>query len=336
MFTRIILILALLFGAVPVQAAGPYKGFYYGAENPAEIADLVERSLARDPSGRTLISAENCRTRGGCAAPINYLESFQTHDPHGGWTLENLAEKLRTLVIKHDVKGKYQMDRIVYGGSGSPGRTDVSGMSRTFARGEAAWVNPETGRPVLAENCANPVGQRIDIVCVYVNFEVRNPSEYAVAWERVRRQDDPCFAFRKTTALYQADTPTTVWQTVRPGCIGKPCDFGPFNRLYGYTAASQGTVELQGPGTYQFRLSPDEVLALCVKTTDSRSPSSFTAGAIWQQDYARQIDGAMHARIFYDTNDMGRAGLTLGQPKARMFWASDAAAEAAIYRSFER
>ena len=103
-----------------------YTGYFYGLDHPRELADLIEAALERDPSGRTMIDRNKCRIDGSCAAPINYLESFQQKDPHGGWTLENMAEKMRTLRTlgvpytdddiagaRDAVKGKTEMDALV-------------------------------------------------------------------------------------------------------------------------------------------------------------------------------------------------------------------------------
>lgn len=315
-----------------------YTGYIYGVKTPADLADKVAANLTRDTTGRTLIDPEQCKRQkeAGCAAPINYLESFQKHDPQAGLTsVSQLPDYMRSLTLNCNMKGVYQMDRIIYAGSGV-GKTDVSGMSRSFLSGECAWVNPETGRAALAQNCTNPVGQRIDLVCVLYNFETRSSSEFAVIWERVRRKDDPCFAFRKASRMYEPDSPKAVWQHVRPGCIGKPCDFGPFNRMYGYTTASQGQIPLAGPGVYQFRLSPDEILAICVKSGDRQLPhTSFTAGGRWRQDY-EQHSGTMQTRVFYTLREAKAAGHGFGEPKSLFLYAADKAEERQITGSFAR
>jgi hypothetical protein len=324
--------------AMAAQTKSRFTGYIYGVKSPQELADKVEKKLAQDPTGRTLIDPDQCRRsrEAGCAAPINYLESFQKHDPQAGLTsVSELPAYMRRLILDCNVKGVYQMDRIVYSG-GSLGKTDVSGMSRSFLKGECAWVNPETGRPALAQNCTNPVGQRIDIVCVLYNFESRAPAEFAVIWERIRRKDDPCFAFRKASRMYEPDSPKAVWQHVRPGCIGKPCDFGPYNRLYGYTAAAQGQIPLSGPGVYQFRLSPDEILAICMKSGDRQHPhTSFTAGGRWKQDYELH-NGTMQVRVHYTMRESKAAGFDMNEPKGLFLYAADKAEEAQIRGAFSK
>jgi len=327
----LIALAALLFGALMAPAAearGQYQGYWYGAQTPQELAGHVEEALARDSTGRTMLDAAKCRRDGSCAAPVNYLESLQAHDPHGGWTLENMASKMRSLRLDCDVDGVFQMDRIIWT-SGSLGRTDVGGMSRAFLEGECAWVNPETGRPVLAEDCANPVGQRIDLNCVYVNFEVRNPEEYSVIWARYNRPDDQCFMYRRTNALFERDTPQTVWHQVPHGCIGYPCDLSQVNGVLGRQNVAQGQIPLR-PGTYQIRLSPDELVVLCLKLRTTRGvTSSFASGVRWQQDY-QIVHGNHHARVFYESNELREANLRFSEPRGLVFWASNASDEAAM------
>lgn len=311
-------------------SASQYKGYYYGAQSPTEIAVLVERSLATDPTGRTMLDAAKCRRDGSCAAPINYVESFRAHDPRGNVTLENLGAYLRSLRIDCTVSGEYQMDRIIFR-SGTLGQTDVNGMSRAFLRNECAWVNPDTGRPVLAQNCANPVGMEVSLECVYVNIETRNPAEASVIWARYNREDDPCFAYRRVSRLYEPDSPRAVWHNVPNGCVGRPCDFTAVNRSLGRQQVAQGEIQLDSPGIYQVRLSPDELLVLCLKLTNgSVITSSFASGVRWQQDY-RLIRGEHHARVYYESDEVIADQLTLSGPKGLTFWASDRAAEAQMH-----
>lgn len=317
--------------AVPALAAAPrqsaYTGFYYDAPNPGFIAELIEASLKKDASGNSKLDAVKCKKDGSCATPNNYLVSFQAHDPHGGWTLENLAAKLRTLVKNCDLPGVYQMDRI----SRVTGRTDVNGMSRTLdaKNGECAWVNPETGLPVLAQKCANPVGIRIDLDCVYIDFEVKDRREYSVIWARYRKPTDKCFAYRKTKELFERDTPQAPWLPVKPGCLGKPCDLSADNRYLGENDVAHGQIPLDQTGAWQIRLSPEELLLLCLKYKheDGSVTSSFGNRTRWKMDY-RFVNGAWHARVYYETDELKRDGKTLNGPGGLAFYASDAETEA--------
>ena len=304
-----------------------YTGYYYGLDNPGQLADIIDQALRDDPTGRSKINEAKCLADGSCAAPLNYLESFQDKDPHGGWTLENLAEKLRTLALNCDLDGVFQMDRIIVRGPGL-GQTDLNGMTRSLEDGECAWVNPATGRPVLAGKCTNPVGERIDIVCVYVDIEVRNPREFAVVWARYEEETDPCFAYRRVSRLYEPDSPSARWQVIPDNCIGRPCDLTQVNRALGREQVADGAIPLDSPGRYQIRLSPDELLVLCLKYRNEQGQveSSFAAGFRWQQDY-QLVGREWHARGYYRSDEAVNDGHSLSGPKGLAFWAADVQAE---------
>ena len=319
--------------AAPQHHNSPYKGYWYGARNPQELADIVERALRRDPTGRSLLSAERCRQNGSCAAPINYVESMRAHDPNGNWTLGNLVEKMRSLRLDCTVRGVYQMDRIVYTG-GALGQTDVNGMSRSFHANECAWVNPDTGAPVLAQNCANPVGQRIDIDCVVIVMETRIVEERIVDWQRRRNPTDQCFATRHVTRPYESQFTGPSWNPIRPGRIGNDnCSFCEYNRTFGYRPVSEGSIRLER-GFTQVRIARNEPIDWCLKSWDRGFVrSSFTNGINWPDDYS--LVGREHfARIYYSSAEMEAAGFRLGQPKARFWWAVNDNDEARIRASY--
>lgn len=313
-----------------------YTGYYYGLEHPRELADLIEANLRQHPDGRTMLDASRCRANGSCAAPINYLESFQQKDPHGEWTLENMAEKIRGLRLNCDLEGIYQMDRIRVRPGASLGETDLNGMSRSFEAEECAWVNPDTGAAVLAENCTNPVGVRVDLVCVYVNVEVRDPNEFALIWQRRVRADDPCFAYRRVTRLFEPDTPSAQWRQVPRGCIGRPCDFTAVNEALGGPHVAQGQIPLDSPGMYQVRLSPDELPVFCVKyrLSSGEIQSSFAVGVRWSEDYLTRVGDQRHARIFYNSGELRTQRIGFNQAGGLAFWASTREDEAAIRGGF--
>jgi hypothetical protein len=162
------------------------------------------------------------------------------------------------------------------------------------------------------------------LVCVIVNFEVK--VEDTAAWERIRRPTDPCFGWRKVNQLYQVSSEGPKWNPMTRGCV-RPCDFAEYNRQYGYTQASAGTIPLNGPGFYQVQLSPGEIFVLCVKHARG---SSFPAGARYEHDYDL-IKGQEQARVFYNSSEMEEAGFALNAPKGLLFYASDEAAERRIH-----
>ena len=306
-----------------------YTGYYYGATDPQQLANLVERALRRDPTGRTMLDPAKCIRDGSCAAPLNYVESFNAHDPEGGWTLENLVAKLRQLRLDCHVEGIYQMDRIALAARSSFGRSDINGMSRSFRPNECAWVNPETGRPVLAQHCTNPVGIRIDLDCVYHDIEVRDASEYALIWARYDRETDRCFAYRWVDQLYQADSSRAVWLNMPRGCIGRPCDLSADNAILGREQMTQGQIPVRR-GRLQVRVDRNAFLVYCLKRrTQFGVASSFAVGVRWQMDY-RFVNRAWHARVYYNTNDMLADGRRLNGPDGIALYASTREMEEAM------
>lgn len=326
MRSALIALALLVLGWAASASATDYKGYYYGAKSPQEIAALVERSIQNDSTGRTMLDAAKCRKDGSCAAPINYLESFQAHDPLAKLTsVAQLPAYLRKLVIDCSVAGEFQMDRIIFR-SGTLGKTDVNGMSRSFLKKECAWINPETRRPVLAENCANPVGQRVNLECVYTNIQV--DAEHSVIWARYKRPDDPCFAYRRVSRTFERDSARALWHTVPNGCVGHPCDFSQVNAALGARQVAQGEIPLDGPGYYQIRLSPDELLVLCLKLWDERIlRSSFASGIRWRTDY-KLVGREWHARVYHVSDQLAKDGLRFNEPRGLVFWASNRDAEA--------
>lgn len=328
MGVALMLMLIGAFASSPAAANGAratpsrYTGYYYDAPNPGVIADLWEKSIAKDPSGKTMLDAAKCKKDGSCGAPLNYLQSFQAHDPYGNWTLENGPQKLRQLVKDCTIQGTLQMDRI----ERATGRTDINGMSRILnkANGECAWVNPETRMPVLAEHCANPIGVRVDLNCVYVDVNVVEPNEFAFIWARYVRPTDRCFSVRRTSRLFEPDSPSAAWVTVTPGCLGIPCNMANDTAFFKEEDVAHGQIRIDQPGTYQFRLEPGEKLLLCLKLRGENGivSSSFGNRVRWQMDYLKRVGREQHARVYYQTNEMKAEGRTFDGPGGLAFYAS--------------
>lgn len=134
------------------------KAFMKGLKDPSELAARIEASFETDPSGHTMLSATRCKQDGSCASPIDYLDTLQVYDPDANLkSVADLPGYFRSLVIGKAPSGKYYMACVMLDASGARGAADC--MARVFDSGEHGWVNPKTGRVVLAENCTNPVGK---------------------------------------------------------------------------------------------------------------------------------------------------------------------------------
>lgn len=158
MRTIIRILLALVFVALAVPAsAGTWKPFLHGVKTPAELADKVQASLTKDPSGRSIIDPERCKRDGSCATPENYFEMFQKSDPDSHLTgVAQVPAFLKKLEVAPAPAGEYWIACLKPSGDGAY-KPELHCLSRFFKKGEKAWVNPLTKRIVLASDCTNPV-----------------------------------------------------------------------------------------------------------------------------------------------------------------------------------
>lgn len=311
MRTLFLAVLALLTfgGTAQAHTSSPYKGYWYGAESPQALASIVEHSLARDPSGKSLLSAQKCRADGSCATAAAYLASFQAHDPEARLTdVSQIPAYMRSLERDCSVSGKFQMDRIVLKKDGSV-HADVNGMSRALRPGECAWVNKVTGRVVLAPHCANPVGRALDrVACVYINFQSK--PEIAAHYA-VKDPEDRCLAWRNASAFAQSDN-GKGWNELPGDCGYMICNFEDISQRTGVSFGRIGGIPLTA-GWHQLRVSPDNFVVLCLEAlTNGVSTSSFSSGVRYPRDY-RFVQNEHHARIYYQSSDVP-GGITSTDP----------------------
>jgi len=184
-------------------------------------------------------------------------------------------------------------------------------------------VNNVLYEAIVPDVCNNLAGRRIpppDKDCVYHDLEIRE--EAMLIWARYDSAGDECFAYRSVDRVFQPDSPDDRWNTIEPGCIGRPCDLTQMNRAFGRQNVSQGQLHLQ-PGLYQVRLKRNQFMGYCEKPMgDSVLLSSFGVGVRWQQDY-RQVGTEWHARIYYESSQMSAEGKELNGPGGLAFWASN-------------
>jgi hypothetical protein len=306
---KLLITLALLFGVAlgssPANASS-HKGYYYNAPNLEVIASAVEASVAKDPTGNTLIAPAKCRRDGSCATPAAYLASFQAHDPEAGLTsVDQVANFMRTRLVKDcTITGSFQMDSIIL--SGGAARAAVDGMSRSLRKGECVYIDKVTGRVVLAEHCANPVGLRVvrkmvrrrrvvNNPCRYVDFQSVNETAMVV---QVRDPNDVCLATRVTTDISVADN-GQGWKAVQTDCGTGSCIRNPI-----------------GPGMHQIRFSPGNEPAICL---DYNGSMSFK-NQVRSTDLLANHSGEYHARIYRESNEVP-IGLTWGTT-GLAFWGS--------------
>ncbi|MFZ1987911.1 MAG: hypothetical protein WAV21_02675 [Minisyncoccia bacterium] len=150
--------------------------FMRGFDNPSQLAEITEQLLRVDPTGQTMLDSSRCKRDGSCARPIDYLEMLQVSDPDAKLaSVSQLPGYFRSLVIKAAPPGKYWMACLKPSKKSTSGwRAEDNCIARFFKPGEKAWVNPKTGKVVLAQDCTNPVGkpEKPD-GCVYIWLQTR-------------------------------------------------------------------------------------------------------------------------------------------------------------------
>lgn len=157
-------LLLLAFSFLPVfvskaHAAGTGMPMMKGLKNPTELATLVERSLASDPTGKKLLDPARCKRDGSCATAYDYFHGIQIAHPSAKLgDIAELPRYLRSLVKQPAPEGEWNMSRLLV--KGEKRTYDHMGWHRAFFKGEDAWDDPNTGEHILAGFCENVVGSQ--------------------------------------------------------------------------------------------------------------------------------------------------------------------------------
>lgn len=348
-------------------ALGQQPIFRNGLQGPTPqlfFAQNIERSLALDPSGRGRIPI----TTDSFATPLDVYETLRRLNPHAGPTfydehptaeqLRMMVVYIRTLVLRRlTATSRFYNTTIGRRRDGSP--YIIYDNTNTLRAGVEVLEDPHTRDAIFKRDCGNGLGQ-----CVYIDFEVKDAAEFAVLWGRYVHASDHCFAWRRVSRPYENDTDEARWNRVDARRICGDCDLGAANQVLGRTPAAEGTLSVT-PGHYQFRLIRREQVVLCLlhwqvpaglrsenrvvsstlvrETCDARRAAnsadqceprgSFDVDISWSRgDYERHGE-EWHARVYYASDDLRRAGIPLGNgPKSLLWYASNDADEAAMHR----
>ncbi|MBI2025680.1 hypothetical protein HYT04_02760, partial [Candidatus Kaiserbacteria bacterium] len=167
---------ALILGAaaaVPMVAnAAVGKPFLHGVNSPSELAGKIEASLAKDPSGKTMLDSARCKKDGSCASPIHYLQALQKVNPGAHLTgVAQVPDFLRALKVVDAPAGEYWISCLKPSGK-STFQVEIHCLSRSFKAGEKAWVDPKTNVIVFASDCTNVVEKPAPPkqACVEIHF----------------------------------------------------------------------------------------------------------------------------------------------------------------------
>lgn len=293
-------IVALILGAamvVTTAEASPLrgKGFYYGAQNPKHLADLIDASLKKAPKGTSRLSESKCVTDASCGAPIDYFVMAKEADPEGTASLKTVADLpafMRTLEEEPAPAGRYIVACLrPVGKSFQP---VLSCLDRPFEPGEKVWINPVSKRALFASKCGNPIKGPVSPkqVCAEIHFFAR-PGE-TVARNAVgggTAFKDDCFAIKKVgEAEFHAPWPDD--------CKSAHCTFAASEAFLQKKMWMLASYELE-PGEYILRVpasfadkGSQYVTILCLERTKMDWPEFPAEKYTLEQrnEYAKQRD----------------------------------------------
>lgn len=278
--------------ATAAQAAPRGKPFLKGVGTPQNLASKVEASLAKDPTGNSVIDHARCGQDGSCARPVDYVEMFRLSDPAARpITAKELPDFLRTLRVEEAPRGEYWLACL------KDGKPVLHCVARRFKPGEKVWVNPQTGRILLAQDCTNPVERPVRARCVEVHFTTKLGDDvvrFALLGPAPIASD--CYAIKKAGE--------EEWEALwRDECASADCNFGAVSAVVRQPVQTIGSY-LPEPGDHILRLPAEAAIrgslyrtALCLDRGGLHSDGI----GVQAQDYVfKSPNGEAKARVWYD------------------------------------
>lgn len=216
--------------AVPMAAnAATGKAFMHGIQNPEQLAKMIEVSLIKDSTGKSLLDPAKCDNDGSCGSAFTFLEGLQKHP--AGKHLTDVAQVpgfLRTLKEKDAPSGEYWISCLK---PSAPVKVASKGvyhvvmhcLSRTFKPGWKVWVDPKTDLIVFDQFCTNPVEKPVKETCVYIPFTVDSSgitaARFALTGIEAPKKKDDCLAVKRVGEVeYERWWPDE--------CYDEHCNFG--------------------------------------------------------------------------------------------------------------
>ncbi|MEA2701901.1 MAG: hypothetical protein QOE22_610 [Candidatus Parcubacteria bacterium] len=148
---------------------------YRGADNPAQLAEVIQASLDDDETGMTRVRAKPGDQ--AFARPIDWFCTLKAVDSRAANlnSVADLPAYMRTLVAANPPQGRVWSACITQAG------VLLHCMLRHYEPNEKVWVNPQTAVGVMQGNCANTIeGPEVPNVC-YV-FEHNYYQQRDVRW----------------------------------------------------------------------------------------------------------------------------------------------------------
>lgn len=323
---RTLLVSALLtgpvMGAAPAWAQDPIFRDGLQGRNPQEtFARMLEVSLTRASDGSMPIPGAT----ESFAKPVDVYETLRRLNPNAGpgfiaehptpRQLQEMVAYIRTLRLRRLTATSRFFNTTVSRRGGV--RHIVYDGVDTLRAGVEVLADPQTDDAIFKRDCGNGLGQ-----CVYIDFEIRDPREFEVLWERIVHAGDHCFGWRRVDRLFQHDSEEARWNRVVASQI---CDsdcngFAEANQIIGRQPAAEGTLPVE-PGIYQIRLIRNERVLLCLKYRNGNGVgSSFTVGVSWQRGDYQRVGEEWHARVYYQSRELIDDGVVLGNGSRSLVW----------------
>lgn len=281
----------------PAWASPRGNAFCKAAGSPAHLAELVQASLDKDPSGHTPLDAAACHEKRP-ATPDNFFVMFNL----AGANLASVRDTpgyIRSLVPVV-IHGKYRSACLAY-------RFDAHGklewyplancVARKLHHREVAWGDPVSHRPMLQSDCANPMqGPAQKSGCVDVVIPVKEGDE-------VRIHNTGPTDIAKDTCTWLLRAGETEWESPfvehcpDPDCTFTGADEATDAKAWGigsWVAKQDGYAIVREPAKVVLENADDYRLWVCVRQKDGTQ--SCGLGIRWF-DYTRR-DGARVGQWF--------------------------------------
>lgn len=291
MHTLIVMIVAFMFSIATVStasaSAGTGKPFYKDGLAPGMrltpmiLSDLIATNLYAHPDGKSMLDPDLCKDpkNGSCANPRDYLTMFQKSTPGSGLKEpKDLIPFLASLKAVDAPSGEYWLSCLIPDGKGGY-KPLFHCNSRHFKPGEKVWIDPKTGKLILASDCTNPIEKEVPPKrCVENHFFTKSGDtvvRFALLSNGPKDVLDDCLGI-----LRAGETEYDSMHGWTDECERKGCDFSEDAKVLNKTVRRMGSY-IPAPGEHILRFSESMAekdspytLVLCLERGDVGDPTN--------------------------------------------------------------
>jgi hypothetical protein len=308
------MVAALILGAalaIPISAsAASGKAFMHNVKNPEELAQMIEASLAKDQSGKSMLNPAKCDSDGSCGSTLSFLQALQQHPAGKHLTsVDQIPGYLRTLVERTAPAGEYWISCLrsssnVKVASKGTYRVEMHCLSREFKPGFKVWVDPKANNLIVFDQfCTNPVEKPVSPkqACVYIHFFTK-VGDVGVRFAELgpANIEDDCIGVKKAGE----SNFESVWAE---DCFVAECDFSSDAEVVGQPVRFVGSY-VPNPGEHVLRLPAFVaekgslfVTVLCLDRTAMAYPEIAKGAAT----YAQGVEYAEHRQEWISNHSDG-------------------------------